>query len=472
MNNEPPINAKDQTSEDMNTPAISPTANASRGTRKGSTYAYVAVPAVLFVLLVAFGAGPRFVRLNELNRVHAELKSAIPSVSAIVVQPADNQQTLLLPGDLQPIQNIPIYARANGFIHERFVDIGDIVKGGQLLITIETPELDQQLEQAKANVRVAEANLTTALSDRQNFAAQLFATRETIKQSRTNLEYSNTQYKRYQLLATDGAVSYEQRDQWLKQWNSDEAALNIAQENEKSMLAQVVSADARIASAKQSVESSEANVRQILALQGFQKVYAPCDGVVTDRFVDAGALVAAGGSQGTTELLAMQRTDILRIYVDVPQTDYRYIHTGDKADLLLQEFPGQAFSGTVSNIAGSLNSNSRTLQTELRIDNKDHVLRPGSYADVKFVFNRPDPPVVVPSNAAVTKNDGLYAAVVVNDQVKYHPIEVSRDFGNRLEVKTGIKANDVVLLDPPGSLVDGDKVKPNISQHKPAAAKN
>src|SRR5271156_6723855 len=149
MNNEPPINAKDQTSEDMNTPAISPTANASRGTRKGSTYAYVAVPAVLFVLLVAFGAGPRFVRLNELNRVHAELKSAIPSVSAIVVQPADNQQTLLLPGDLQPIQNIPIYARANGFIHERFVDIGDIVKGGQLLITIETPELDQQLEQAK-----------------------------------------------------------------------------------------------------------------------------------------------------------------------------------------------------------------------------------------------------------------------------------------------------------------------------------
>jgi RND family efflux transporter MFP subunit len=472
MNNEPPINAKDQTSEDMNTSAINPTANASRGTRKGSTYAYVAVPAVLFVLLVAFGAGPRFARLNELNRVHAELKSAIPSVSAIVVQPADNQQTLLLPGDLQPIQNIPIYARANGFIHERFVDIGDIVKAGQLLITIETPELDQQLEQAKANVRVAEANLTTALSDRQNFAAQLFATRETIKQSRTNLEYSNTQYKRYQLLATDGAVSYEQRDQWLKQWNSDEAALNIAQENEKSMLAQVVSADARIASAKQSVESSEANVRQILALQGFQKVYAPCDGVITDRFVDAGALVAAGGSQGTTELLAMQRTDILRIYVDVPQTDYRYIHTGDKADLLLQEFPGQAFSGTVSNIAGSLNSNSRTLQTELRIDNKDHVLRPGSYADVKFVFNRPDPPVVVPSNAAVTKNDGLYAAVVVNDQIKYHPIEVSRDFGNRLEVKIGIKANDVVLLDPPGSLVDGDKVKPNISQHKPAAAKN
>jgi|SRR5277367_193471 len=168
----------------------------------------------------------------------------------------------------------------------------------------------------------------------------------------------------------------------------------------------------------------------------------------------------------------MARTDMLRIYVDVPQSDYRNIHTGDKADLLLQEFPGKAFTGTVSNSAGSLNSNSRTLQTELRIDNRDHVLRPGSYADVKFVFDRPDPPAVVPSNAVVTKNDGLYAAVVQSDKVKFHPVEVSRDFGNRLEIKTGLKANDVVLLDPPGTLSDGDKVKPNISHPKNALAKS
>ena len=216
-----------------------------------------------------------------------------------------------------------------------------------------------------------------------------------IKQARTNLEYSNTEYKRYQELSSQGAVSYEQRDQWLKQYDAD-TALQIAQENEKAALAQVVSADAGIAAAKQSVEANERSVTQLQALQGFQNIVAPCDGVITDRLVDAGALVAAGGSSGTTELLAMAKTDMLRIYVDVPQSDYRYLHNGDKADILLQEFPGKVFIGTVTNIAGSLNSTSRTLQTEIRIDNRNNVLRPGAYAQVRFVFNRQDPPVTIP----------------------------------------------------------------------------
>jgi RND family efflux transporter MFP subunit len=453
-----------QVEDKMNTQLTYPGHTVQKAHR-GLTNLYVAVPAFLFVLLLAAGTAPRIMNQNELNRVHTDLVAATPSVNAVVVQAAGPKEKLVLPGDLQPIQNIPIYARANGYLRERFVDIGDIVKAGQLLAVIDTPELDQQLEQAKANLRTAEANLTTALSDRQNYASQLFAARETIKQSRTNLEYSNTEYKRYQTLAIDGAVSYEQRDQWLKQWNSDEAALKIAQENEKAALAQVVSADARIAAAKQSVESNQANVKQIEALQGFQKVYAPCDGVITDRMVDAGALVAAGGSSGTTQLLTMARTDILRIYVDVPQSDYRNIHNGDTAEILLQEFPDKAFVGKVTNIAGSLNSNSRTLQTELRIDNRGHVLRPGSYADVRFVFDRPNPPVVVPSNAIVTKNDGLYAAVVESGSVKYHAVDVSRDYGNKLEIGSGLKANDTVILDPPGSLADGDRVKVLLSQN-------
>jgi RND family efflux transporter MFP subunit len=452
-----------QVEDKMNTQLTYP-AHIRQTAHRGLTNLYVAVPALLFALLLAAGTAPRIMKQSELTRVHANLIAATPSVNAVVVQAADPKEKLVLPGDLQPIQNIPIYARANGYLRERYVDIGDIVKAGQLLAVIDTPELDQQLEQARANLRTAEANLTTALSDRQNYASQLFAARETIKQSRTNLEYSNTQYKRYQLLSTDGAVSYEQRDQWLKQWNSDEAALKIAQENEKAALAQVVSADARIAAAKQSVESNQANVKQIEALQGFQKVYSPCDGVITDRLVDAGALVAAGGSSGTTHLLTMARTDILRIYVDVPQSDYRNIHNGDTAEILLQEFPDKAFIGKVTNIAGSLNSNSRTLQTELRIDNRNHILRPGSYADVRFVFDRPNPPVVVPSNAIVTKNDGLYAAVVESGSVRYRAVDVVRDYGNKLEIGTGLKANDTVILDPPGSLADGDRVKVLLSQ--------
>jgi RND family efflux transporter MFP subunit len=432
-------------------------------TRKGLTNLYVIAPVIMFTALVTIGTVPRIYNQNNLNHTHEQIVSDIPSVQAITVTPADNKTTLLLPGDTQPIQNIPIYARANGYVLKRLVDIGDTVKSGQLLAVISTPELDQQVEQAQANLRQSQAALTQSLADRTNFTSQLFATRASIKQARTNLEYSNTEYKRYQDLSAQGAVSYEQRDQWLKQWDADTAGLQIAQENEKAALAQVVSADARIDAAKQSVEAAQHSVGQLKALQGFQNIVAPCDGVITDRLVDAGALVAAGGANGTTQLLTMAKTDVLRIYVDVPQSDYRYLHNGDKADILLQEFPGKVFIGTVTNIAGSLNSNSRTLQTEIRIDNKDNILRAGSYAQVQFIFNRQDPPLTIPSNAMVTKNDGPYAAIVKNGKVEFNRIEVSRDYGNKLEVSEGLKANDIVLLDTPDNLNNGDNVKPVLS---------
>jgi RND family efflux transporter MFP subunit len=197
-------------------------------------------------------------------------------------------------------------------------------------------------------------------------------------------------------------------------------------------------------------------------MQSFQKVVAPADGVITNRFVDAGNLVAAGGASGTTELLAMAKTDVLRIYVDVPQTDYRYIHSGDKANILLQEFPGQKFVGTVTNISGQLNSNSRTLQTEIQFDNKAHVLKPGAYADVQFLYKNTNPPLLIPSNAAVTKNDGLYVAISADKKVRFQKIDVSRDRGNELEVRQGIKAGQIALLDPPDSLSDGSTVNPVI----------
>ncbi len=429
---------------------------------KGFTNVYVIAPVIMFAALVTIGTVPRLFTQSNLNNIHQQVVSDIPSVQATVVAPADSRTTLLLPGDTQPIQNIPIYARANGYVLKRLVDIGDNVKAGQLLAVISTPELDQQVEQAQANLRQAQAALTQSLADRTNFTAQLFASRASIKQARTNLAYSDTEYKRYQDLSAQGAVSYEQRDQWLKQFDADTAGLQIAQENEKAALAQVVSADARIDAAKQSVEASQHSVGQLKALQGFQNIVAPCDGVITDRLVDAGALVAAGGANGTTQLLTMAKTDVLRIYVDVPQSDYRYLHNGDKADILLQEFPGKVFVGTVTNIAGSLNSNSRTLQTEIRIDNKDNVLRAGSYTQVRFVFNRQDPPVTIPSNAMITKNDGPYVAIVKDGKVEFNRIEIARDYGNKLEVSQGLKVGDIVLLDAPDNLSNGDNVKPVI----------
>jgi RND family efflux transporter MFP subunit len=418
------------------------------------------LPVVIGVMAIAaVGLAPRLANQKELASVHEHLKNGLPEVSAVKVIPAKNETSLQLPGDLQPIQNIPIYARANGYILKRFVDIGDEVKQGDLLAVLDTPELDQQVEQAAASLRVSQANLTSAISDRENFASQLFAADSTIKQTRTNLEFSNTQVKRYQSLASQGAVSFEQRDQALKQFNSDTAAIEVAEHNRQAQLAQVASSNGRIASAKQQVEANQATYNQLRALQGFQKVVAPCDGVITNRFVDAGALVVQGGAAGTTQLLSMAKTDVLRIYVDVPQSDYRFIHNNDKADLLLQEFPGESFPAIVTNIAGSLNANSRTLQTELRIDNRKHVLKPGSYAEVKFNYQNPNPPVIIPSNAAITKNDGLYVAVVTDGKLNFRPISVARDFGNKMEISQGIKAGEIVVLDVQDGLTDGTKVK-------------
>jgi RND family efflux transporter MFP subunit len=431
-------------------------------TARGAVNPLLPLVAVGVIAIAAIGVLPRVQNSLELNRIHQQLETRVPELNAVLVKEASRNAELVLPGDLQPIQNIPIFARANGYLAKRFVDIGDIVKAGEVLAIIETPELDQQVQQAAANLRVAQANLTTALSDRENFAALLFAADSTIKQTRTNLEFSTTELKRFQDLATQGAVSFEQRDSALKQFNSDTASIEVAQRNRQAQLAQVASANARIAAAKQSVESNQANLQQLQALQGFQKVVAPSDGVITNRFLDAGALIAAGGSTGTTQILAMARTDVLRIFVDVPQSDYRQIHTNDRADLVLQEFPGQSFIGTVTNIAGSLNSNSRTLQTEIRIDNKDHVLKPGSYAEVHFQYVNSNPHVIIPSNASITKNDGLYVALVQNNKIQYRPIEVARDYGNKLEVSKGLKANEVVVVDPPDGLASGATVKTNV----------
>lgn len=433
------------------------------GGRKSKGAINPLIPIVLgAVALAGVGIGPRLENHAELGRIHHELQSKVPELTAVVVKEAPKNASLSLPGDLQPIQDIPIYARANGYLTKRFVDIGDNVKAGQLLATIDTPELDQQVQQAVANLKAAEANLASAMSDRENYSAQLFAADATIKQSRTNLEFSTTEVKRYQMLATQGAVSFEQRDQALRQYNSDNAAIEVAQHNRQAQVAQVASANARIASARQAIESAQANVNSLKALQGFQKVTAPSDGVITGRFVDAGSLVAAGGATGTTELLSMAKTDVLRIYVDVPQSDYRYIHNNDKASIALQEFPGQSFIGTVTNIAGSLDSNSRTLKTEIRIDNHAHVLKPGSYAEVSFHYVNPNPPVIIPSSVAITRNDGLYAPVITNNRIEYRKIEVARDYGSKLEVSQGLKAHEIVAQDLPDGLANGSAVKAQI----------
>lgn len=422
-----------------------------------NTILFIVVPIILFAVLLVVGISPRISRNEELRRVHKDVMSAVPSITAVVAKPTDSASELLMPGSIQPIQNISIYARASGYLKELLVDIGDVVKKGQTLAILETPELDKQVEQAQADVRNARGALSSAIADRQQFQSQLVSTRANIKQWRTNLDFSTTQYKRYLGLSGEGAVSFEQRDQTLKNVNSDQANLEVAEQTEKTALAQVVSADGKVASAKQALESSKANLKRTEALRGFQKVVAGCDGVITNRLVDAGALITSGNNTNT-QLLTMARTDALRIYVDVPQSVFKGVHLGDFAEILIPEMPGRIFTGQVTNIAGSITADSRTTQTELKIPNKDHVLTPGAYANVRFKIMRLKPPLVLPSNTLVTRNDGLYVASVVNNKVHYKKVEIERDFGNKAEISAGLNDNDVCLIDPPDELQEGDRV--------------
>ena len=254
------------------------------GKRKSHGVVNPALPILVGVIAVAaIGVYPRIQQQKALTQEHQALTNQVAEVQGVVATSGSEQQNLSLPGDLQPIQNIPVYARANGYLLKRFVDIGDNVKTGELLAVIDTPELDQQVQQAMAGLRAAEANLASAISDHENYSAQLFAADATIKQNRTNLEYSTTEVQRYKMLAGEGAVSYEQRDQALRQYNSDTAAIEVAQHNRQAQVAQVASSNARIASARQQVESAQANLSQLKALQNFQKVIAPADGVITNN---------------------------------------------------------------------------------------------------------------------------------------------------------------------------------------------
>ncbi|MBI2811543.1 MAG: efflux RND transporter periplasmic adaptor subunit [Candidatus Melainabacteria bacterium] len=428
--------------------------------RRGKTTALLIVAPVIVLSVMLFsGVFSRITRSNELKRVHEEVLAEVPTFTAVVAKPASTTSELLLPGNIQPIQTSAIYARAAGYVKEQLVDIGDTVKKGQVLAIIETPELDQQVEQAQADVRNAQAALSTALADRQQFESQLLTARATIKQWRTNLGFSTVQYNRYQKLSADGAVSFEARDQTLKAVESDKSSLEAAEQSEKAALSQVVAADSKVASAVHNIASSKSNLKRVEALRGFQKIIAPFDGVITNRLVDAGALIQTGASNTNTQLLAMARTDMLRIYIDVPQSVFKSVHLGDSAEVLVPEMKGKVFHGQVTNISGSINSDSRTNQTEIKIPNKDHLLTPGAYAQVRFTFGRMKAPLLLPGNAVVTKNDGLYVAVAQNGKVHYKKIEIERDFGNKAEIAAGVSDGDVCLIDPPDGLLEGDRVE-------------
>ena len=365
---------------------------------------------IVIVALVVVGFLVGFIpRWRQRGVVRAEtVDLAMPTVS--VVMPKITQATagLLLPAEVRPLLEAPIFSRANGYLKRWLVDIGAHVESGQLLAEIDTPELDQQLEQGRAQLAESEAALALA----------------------------KTTAERWADLLKTASVS--------EQENAEKQA------------------DFKLKSA--TVEAQRANVHRLEELQSFERVTAPFAGTITVRDTDIGNLIMAGSGK---ELFHLAQTQTLRVYVRVPQVVAREISTGQAAELLIPEIPGKKFPATVTSTSGAMMTDSRTLLVELQVDNAQAEILPGSYGQVRFVDPRISTALALPSNALLFRAEGLQVGVVgPNNKVELHSVQIGRDFGQNVEVLSGVGSQDRVILNPSDSLVSGTTVR--IAESAPA----
>jgi len=350
------------------------------------------------------------------ERAHAETtlgnrteRAAVPLVNVVNPTRGGASQEIVLPGNSQAFNDTPIYARTNGYLKRWYVDIGSHVSQGELLAEIETPEIDQQLEQARADLKNAQANAKLA---------EITATR-------------------WQNLLKTNSVSKQETDQAI----SDQSARQAT------------------------VDSMAANVHRLEQLQSFEKVYAPFAGVITARNTDIGALINAGAGGVPQELFHMAAVNKLRVYVAVPEVDSRAAQTGAKATLTLDEYPGESFEGTIVRNSDSIDLASRTLNVEVDVNNPDGRIKSGAYVFVHMKV--PDGAksasrsLVIPANTLLFRSEGLRVGVVRNDRAELVPITIGRDYGSTVEVVNGLKASDQVIVNPSDSLISGAPVHAN-----------
>ncbi len=417
------------------------------------------IVAAIFATLFLIGFLPRLSNKKDLEQTHAVTVGSVPVVQTVIAKRAPLKEEGNLPGNISAIQYVTINARVDGYLKSRLVDIGDWVKQGQLLAEIDTPTIDQELNQAKADLAESEAQLASAQAKLKEAVAQDVAAKATIQRSQANEEFTRITSDRWIAMATKGAVSLQSRDERVRQYKDAVASLQVSIAQEKASQAAVKSAEAEVAVARSLVAARSASVARITAQQNFKRVVAPFDGVITLRKVDPGALISAGSSMPTLELFQLAKIDKLRIYVNVPQTFARFLCNGQKAEVFVPEMPDKIFEGTVTNIAGALDPSTRTRQTEVRIDNKTHELLPGMYAQVRVTIKRDEEWITVPGTALVPKADGTYVVVVKDNLAHFNKIEIGRDFGDSVEIKRGLSGGECVVISPPVDLIDGEKVE-------------
>jgi RND family efflux transporter MFP subunit len=394
------------------------------------TLLVMSLVAVGIAVMVTSGIRTRIHAATEVKQETLDL--ATPVVSAIHPKLGALKSEVVLPGNIQAYTDSPIYARASGYLKAWYVDIGGRVKAGQLLAEIEAPELDQQVLQAKASLQQAEAALEQA--------------RATYQQGKTNEELARVTAERWKNLAGKGAVSRQENDQYQAQYQASLANSEALQK--------------AIAAAESNVASSKANLSRLEQMQGFEQVKAAFDGVITARNTDVGALINSGNGGSAQELFHMAATARLRVYINVPQIYSRSAVPGVTADLTLAEFPGRHFRGTLVRTAESIDANTRTLLTEIAVDNFSGALLPGAYAQVHLRLPAAAPALVLPVNALIFRSEGMQVAVLrKGDEADLVPVTLGKDFGTEVEVTSGIEPGDLVITNPPDSLTSGSTVR-------------
>jgi RND family efflux transporter MFP subunit len=363
---------------------------------------------VVVLALVAFGAivwwgiASRAKAMVVLARETHEM--AVPTLSVVRPRRAAPQEEVVLPGTIQAFSDAPIYARTSGYLEHRYVDIGAQVKKGQLLGEIDAPELQQQIEQARADLSTAEANARLA----------------------------KITADRYVDLLKSDSVS---------QQDVDNAKGNL---------------EARQAA----VESAQHNMQRLEQLQAFTKIYAPFDGAITARNTDVGALIDSGAGGVSRELFHIAATDRLRVFVNVPEAYSRVAKPGVSADLVLTEFPDRRFTGTLARTTDAIDVASRTLLVEIDVENQDHALLPGSYAEVHLKLASPTSTYFLPVNSVLFRSEGLRVAIVRGgNRVALVPVAVGRDFGTEVEILSGLTGDEMVVANPLDSLVQDQIVR-------------
>lgn len=365
----------------------------------------LAVVAAVIAYFVASGLKVRAAASEALTRSTAD--SAIYTVNTVHPTAAAAIQEIVLPGNMQAYTDSPIYARTSGYLRRWYFDIGARVKKGDLLAEIETPEIDQQLQQANADLETA----------------------------RANFQLAQTTAIRWQALLKSNSVSKQETDQ----------------------------AVANMAAQKATVDSKEASVRRLEELQSFEKVYAPFDGVITARNTDTGALIDAGSSTPSKELFHLAGINQLRVFVSVPEVYSNAAQSGAAATLSLDEFPGRVFHGTLVRNANAIDTNSRTLLVEVDVDNPHGELLPGAYVQTHLKLPGRVQSVTIPANTLLFRREGLRAGIVRDGHAELVPIVIGRDYGATVEVVSGLRTADSVIVDPPDSLLSGVPVRPGTS---------